>query len=200
MRLRLPRAALVALCASVTVVAFATPGAVGAGAADVQVPSAYPDWNVPAPLGTKTGTLNVVATLADPSVAVATKNRGLSPGQQRQYAQELKGKQAAVVAQAQGLGATALAGVTNGLNAVVLRTDTSSVAALEGLDARPVQRRGGGRQGGAGRAAGEQQNQENGAHEGPSVCYRPKFPGFWRKSFAIRVARAPSTWFQEAPW
>lgn len=133
MRFKFSRAALVALFAVAAVVAFATPGAVGAGAVEELVPTVDSSWNVPAPLGSRAGSLNVVVTLADPPLAVATKERGLSPGQQRQYVDGLKGKQDALSGQAQGVGAQELARVDTALNAVVFRVDSSKIAELESL-------------------------------------------------------------------
>ena len=133
MRFDFSRAALVALFAIAAVVAFATPGAVGAGAVEELVPTVDSSWNVPAPLGSRAGSLNVVVTLADPPLAVATKERGLSPGQQRQYIDGLKGKQDVLSGQAQGVGAQELARVDTALNAVIFRVDSSKIAELESL-------------------------------------------------------------------
>lgn len=133
MRLRIPRAALISLFAVATVVAFATPGAVGAPADEEVVPTIDSDWVVPAPLGVRSGSVNVVVGLVDPPVAVAAKQRGLTPAQQRQYEKDLEAKQDAVSNQAQGTGATELAHVTTALNAVVFSVDSSRIDDLEAL-------------------------------------------------------------------
>ncbi|MBM2822164.1 MAG: hypothetical protein HW413_910 [Thermoleophilia bacterium] len=133
MRFKLPRAALFALFALATVMAFATPGAVGAGAADQLVPTVDPDWNVPTPLGARAGALNVVVTLVDAPLAVAAKKQGLSPGQQRQYVSGLNAKQDTLSSQAKGVGAQELARVSKALNAVVFSVNSSKIKDLESL-------------------------------------------------------------------
>ena len=127
MRSRSPRAGLGAVAVILATLAFTTSGAVGVATADVEVPTVDSSWTVPAPLGSQSGSLNIVVTLSDPSLAVATKNRNLSPGQQRQYVAELGRKQESLSGRAQATGAKELARLTKALNAIVFSVDSSKI-------------------------------------------------------------------------
>ena len=119
-----------ALVGAVAMLAFATTGAVGAG-----TPTAVPNVDVstiPAPHGSRGGSLNVVVTLDAPSVAVAAE-QGMTVADQRQYSNSLEAQQDTLSARAANVGATELASVTTALNAVAFRVARSQVDDLQAL-------------------------------------------------------------------
>jgi subtilisin family serine protease len=117
--------ALTAVVAAV----FAGVAVAGAGSmAAVGVPIDVSTDRAPLTLGG--GPVNVVMTLAGPSVAAAAEQQNLDTGQQRAYANRLGLKQAAVARQAKALGARELARVDAALNAVVVRIDASKISRL----------------------------------------------------------------------
>jgi subtilisin family serine protease len=133
MRFKLPRAShLVALLALATTAAVVVaPGAVGARANGV--PLAVDASTDRKPLTVSRGLVNVVVTLADPSVAVAAKRQGLSAKQQRAYTDRLEAKQSVVSKRIRAVGGYELARVTAALNAIALRVHPSKIDRLKRL-------------------------------------------------------------------
>ena len=131
---------VVVALAAVIVASFATPGAIGAAAAD-PVPNVDLD-TIPEPQSLQDPTLEVVVSLADPPVAVAATEQNLTPAQQREYENQLEAKQEAVSDQAEAVGAEEVATVTTALNAVVVEvraSDIDELAALPGVvSVRPI--------------------------------------------------------------
>jgi subtilisin family serine protease len=75
--------------------------------------------------------VNVVVTLAAPSVAIAAAQQDMSTRQQRAYASRLETKQAAMSRSLKAVGGKELARVTTALNAIVLRIDSAKINRLK---------------------------------------------------------------------
>jgi subtilisin family serine protease len=122
--------ALTALVSAV-VASVAVTGAVGAGTQGV--PLAVDASTDRKPLTVDHGLVNVVVTLADPSVAVAAKRQDLSSKQQRSYSNRLEAKQSVLSQRIRSVGGRELARVTAVLNAIVLRIDPAKINRLKRL-------------------------------------------------------------------
>jgi subtilisin family serine protease len=130
MRFKLPRAShLFALLALITTaVVVVAPGATGAGLGGL--PEAVDATTDRTPLALGSGPVNVVVTLAQPSVAVAAEQQDLTAGQQRSYARRLDATQAVMSKRLRTVGGREVARVTTALNAIVLRIDASKISRL----------------------------------------------------------------------
>jgi Subtilase family/PA domain len=132
--IELPRRGVALAVTAVVAAVLASVAVAGAGPTGAQNQFAGIDTsNVPAPLGLRGGSVEVVATLDDPSVAAAAQERGLTAAQQRQYDNTLEAKQDALSAQAASLGAKELGSVTTALNGVAFRVSSSRVDELRAL-------------------------------------------------------------------